>query len=200
MGAGGELVLGELGRTLGHAGHQGGAQGVQALFPQGAHGQNFGPGPGLAQPGHDRQQGLLGGRASVLLSTASTGRPERSTGRDRSLMSASRKSGLRAYRGASSTRTITWAWPRASQAASTRRLFRREPRGMLHARSVDEHDLRLGQGQDAADAVAGGLGFWGNNGQLLAQKGVEQRGLAGVWRADQGGQAEAMGAHRAVPG
>jgi len=59
------------------------------------------------------------------------------------------------------------------------------------ARGVDEHDLRLALGDDAADLGAGGLRLVGDDRHLGADQGVEQRRLAGVGRADQGDEAAA---------
>jgi hypothetical protein len=59
---------------------------------------------------------------------------------------------------------------------------------------VNEHDLRLGaafacrQVDDSLDAVARGLRLVGHDRQLLAGKGIQQRGLARVGPAENGGE------------
>ena len=75
--------------------------------------------------------------------------------------------------------------------------------GLVNAGGIDEDELgggvafRLlglfegGQLQDAEDAVAGGLGLVGDDGELLAEKRVEERGLAGVGTADDGDETRA---------
>ena len=51
---------------------------------------------------------------------------------------------------------------------------------------IDEHVLILTLGKDTRDAVTGGLGLAGDDGNLLAQKGVEQGGFAYVGLAGNG--------------
>ena len=67
---------------------------------------------------------------------------------------------------------------------------------LVDAGGVDEDDLGGGMAgvglgllfegdfEHAVDAGAGGLGLMCDDGQLLAQKGVEQRGFAGIGAAD----------------
>ena len=51
---------------------------------------------------------------------------------------------------------------------------------------VDEHDLRLASGQDAAHGRAGGLRLAGDDRDLLADQRIDEGRLAGVGRADDG--------------
>ncbi len=50
----------------------------------------------------------------------------------------------------------------------------------VEARGVDEDELRIAAVDDGADAVAGGLGFMGYDGDLLADERVGKRGLADI--------------------
>ena len=63
--------------------------------------------------------------------------------------------------------------------------------GLVHSRSIDQHDLRrrrlpfaLGNVNDALNAVARGLRLGRDDGQLLAHQRIEQRGLARVGAAE----------------
>jgi hypothetical protein len=65
--------------------------------------------------------------------------------------------------------------------------------GLVDAGSIDKYDLRGGMlafaGGDlehSGDAVAGGLGFGGDDGYLFAGEGVEERTFAGVGPAENG--------------
>ncbi len=58
---------------------------------------------------------------------------------------------------------------------------------------VEEDDLRLLVGDDADDAVAGGLGFGARDGESRADESVEECGLAGVGSAGDGDEAGAGG-------
>ncbi len=60
---------------------------------------------------------------------------------------------------------------------------------------VDEHDLRLALGDDAAHDRARRLGLAGDDRDLFADERVDQGRLAGVGRADQRDEAAAGGAH-----
>ena len=66
-------------------------------------------------------------------------------------------------------------------------------RGLADAGGVEEDDLEAGFVVDAADGTARGLGDGGDDGNLLAEEGVEERGLAGIGAADDGGDAGAEG-------
>ncbi len=61
------------------------------------------------------------------------------------------------------------------------------------ARRVHEHDLGLTGHRDAAHRHARGLHLGTDNGDLGSHQGVDQRGLAGVGSADDGGKAAASG-------
>ena len=52
--------------------------------------------------------------------------------------------------------------------------------GLVESGGVQEHQLRLPAGQNAADPVAGGLGLIGYNGDFFPHNGVCQSGLAHV--------------------
>jgi hypothetical protein len=52
--------------------------------------------------------------------------------------------------------------------------------GEVDAWGIDEDDLRLGQGKDTSQATPGGLGFRGDDGDLLPHEGVDEGGLAYV--------------------
>jgi hypothetical protein len=54
---------------------------------------------------------------------------------------------------------------------------------------VEEDDLAAGLGEDAHDPVAGGLRPLRDDGDLVAEEGVEQGALAGVGPSDQGDRA-----------
>ena len=64
-------------------------------------------------------------------------------------------------------------------------------RGLADAGGVEEDDLEVGFVVDAADGAARGLGDGRDDGDLFAEEGVEERGLAGVGAADDGGDAGA---------
>src|SRR6185369_15482480 len=64
--------------------------------------------------------------------------------------------------------------------------------GVVKAGRVDENDLTFGSGNDALDAVAGGLRLGGDDGDFLADEAVEERGFAGVRAADDSDEAGAM--------
>ena len=61
--------------------------------------------------------------------------------------------------------------------------------GRVNARRVDEDDLRGLAGENAQDAIARGLRLGRDDGNLLAQQRVQQRGLAHVRLADNGDKA-----------
>ncbi len=65
--------------------------------------------------------------------------------------------------------------------------------GVVNARSVDEDDLAFGAGDDALDAIAGGLRLGSDDGNFLADVMIQQRGFAGVWTADDGDEAGTFG-------
>src|SRR5690348_254323 len=54
---------------------------------------------------------------------------------------------------------------------------------------VEEDDLEIVAGEDAEDAVAGGLGFGADDAEFLADEAVEQGGFAGVRLATEGEEA-----------
>ena len=65
--------------------------------------------------------------------------------------------------------------------------------GLVHARRIDKHDLRRGMNflarfhfQHADDAVARGLRFGRDDGDLFAGQGVHQRAFAGIRPAQNG--------------
>ena len=58
--------------------------------------------------------------------------------------------------------------------------------GLVDAGVVDEDDLAPVGGLDAQDADAGRLGLVRDDGDLLAEKGVDERGLADVRAAEEG--------------
>ena len=58
--------------------------------------------------------------------------------------------------------------------------------GLVEARRIDENELTVLAVDDGADAVAGRLRLVGNNGDLLADDGVGQRGFADVRTACNG--------------
>ena len=57
---------------------------------------------------------------------------------------------------------------------------------LVKPRRVGEHELTIPPGDDAADAVAGGLGLVGDDGDLLPYQCVEQGGFAHVGAANDG--------------
>ena len=61
-----------------------------------------------------------------------------------------------------------------------------------HPRGVHEHDLRRAADGDAEHPVAGGLRFRGDDGNLGSDQAVEERGLAGVGRAEEGDETAAL--------
>ena len=56
----------------------------------------------------------------------------------------------------------------------------------MDPRRIDEHDLRFGQGDHALDGRPRGLRFIGDDGHLLADERIQQRGFSGVRPADDG--------------
>jgi hypothetical protein len=56
----------------------------------------------------------------------------------------------------------------------------------VNAGSIDEDDLRFGQSDHALDGRPCGLRLIGDDGNLLADEGVQQSGLSGVGPADDG--------------
>ena len=72
------------------------------------------------------------------------------------------------------------------------RLVQRAAVGGLEAGRVDEHELRIGRGDDAGHAMARGLGLARGDADLLSDQPVEQRGLADVRAADDRHEAGAM--------
>ena len=58
--------------------------------------------------------------------------------------------------------------------------------GGVDAGGIQEHHLPVITGHNAHDAVAGGLGAVGDDGDLLADEGVHQRGLAHIGTANDG--------------
>ena len=71
--------------------------------------------------------------------------------------------------------------------------------GREQAGRVDEHDLRLALGQDAAHGRAGRLRLAGDDRHLLADEGVDQRRFSRVRRADERDEAASGLAHVAAP-
>ena len=64
--------------------------------------------------------------------------------------------------------------------------------GLENARRVGEQDLGLAVDGDAHQPGAGGLRLGGDDRDLLPDQGVDQGGLAGIGRADDGDGAEAL--------
>ena len=65
-----------------------------------------------------------------------------------------------------------------------------EPAARLEdARRIHEHDLRLAAHRDAAHRHARGLHLVADDGDLGADQRIDQRGFAGIRRADDGGKA-----------
>ena len=58
--------------------------------------------------------------------------------------------------------------------------------GLVDAGGIDKDDLGLGRSEDAAQAVAGGLGSGGGDGDFLADEGVHQRRFADIGPTDDG--------------
>ncbi len=85
-------------------------------------------------------------------------------------------------------KTITSASPIAPVAVLTM-YCPSEFLGIVNARRVDEDDLRGFAGENAQDAIARGLRLGRDDGNLLAQQRVQQRGLAHVRLADNGDEA-----------
>jgi hypothetical protein len=69
---------------------------------------------------------------------------------------------------------------------------------LMDSRRVDEDDLRLWLGEDAQQAIARRLRFRRHDGDFFADEGVDERGLADVWFADNGDETGLMFARDAV--
>ena len=65
--------------------------------------------------------------------------------------------------------------------------------GLADAGGVEEDDLESGLVVDGADGPPRGLGDGRNDGDFFADQSVEQRRLAGIGAADDGGEARAEG-------
>ena len=63
--------------------------------------------------------------------------------------------------------------------------------GRVQARSIDEHDLAALLRHDALNAIARGLRFRCNDGDLLSDQVIQQRGFSRVGAADNGHKAGA---------
>lgn len=67
--------------------------------------------------------------------------------------------------------------------------------GLVEAGGVDEHKLAVPPVEDGADAVAGGLGLIGDDGNLLPHQGVGQGGLSHVGPPHDGDHAGSLDVH-----
>ena len=96
------------------------------------------------------------------------------------------------------TRTRSASCQRAAAARFIAR-FSARPAALVQARRVDEGDLRVRQVHQPEHAMARGLRPRRDDGELLPDQRVQQRGLADVGPADQRGEAAAMLAATAGP-
>ncbi len=59
----------------------------------------------------------------------------------------------------------------------------------VHTGGVDQRQLIVGRGRNPQDAGAGGLGLGADDGDLLPQQPIEERGFSGAGSSDQGDEA-----------
>ena len=143
-----------------------------------------------SRPSSPRRARPRGKRAA---STRSAIRGSRASFFSRSILFSARIAGVPAL--ARSSRMKSSPGPRSSAASRTKRTRSAVDEGVggvadhrrvhpvlgpVDAGRVDQRELRVRPAGDAEDALAGGLGLVGDDRDLFADEGVDQRGLAGV--------------------